>query len=196
MSFHETGSTVAEKTKELEAIESQPEYKIILKWRNIIVFIYLHIFSVYALFDPPQLWSTYMIQAVLIVAIGFGTTVGSHRLFTHRTYRAKPFLKFWLLFLQTMSGQEPVLRWVRDHRVHHKFTDTDADPHNSTRGFFFCHMGWLCCKKHPDVIKHGKKVDMSDLENDPWLQFQRKYVKLFTTLTNMLTPVNGRSFIH
>lgn len=72
-----------------------------------------------------------------------------------------------------MSGQEPVIRWVRDHRVHHKFTDTDADPHNSSRGFFFCHMGWLMCKKHPDVIKHGKKVDMSDLEDDKMLKIQK-----------------------
>jgi stearoyl-CoA desaturase (delta-9 desaturase) len=35
-------------------------------------------------------------------------------------------------------------------------------------------MGWLCCKKHPDVVKYGKKIDMSDLENDKVIQFQRK----------------------
>lgn len=172
LSTTKTGSV----EKKIEANDDEPEYKIILKWRNIIVFIYLHIFSVWALFDPPKLISTYVIQFALTILIGFGTTVGSHRLFTHRTYRAKPFLKFWLLFLQTMSGQEPVIRWVRDHRVHHKFTDTNADPHNSTRGFFFCHMGWLMCKKHPDVIKHGKKVDMSDLENDTMLKIQKKWV--------------------
>lgn len=155
-------------------VEDEPEYKIILKWRNIIVFIFLHIFSVVALIFPPHLLSTYIIQFWLMIVIGFGTTVGSHRLFTHRTYRAKPLLKFFLLFLQTMSGQEPVIRWVRDHRVHHKYTDTDADPHNSTRGFFFCHMGWLCCKKHPEVIKQGRKIDMSDLENDPMLKIQKR----------------------
>lgn len=66
---------------------------------------------------------------------------------------------------------------VRDHRVHHKFTDTDADPHNSKRGFFFSHMGWLCCRKHPDVTKFGSKIDMSDLEDDKVIQFQRKLVK-------------------
>lgn len=29
-------------------------------------------------------------------------------------------------------------------------------------------------KKHPDVKRIGAKVDMSDLENDPALLFQRK----------------------
>lgn len=41
--------------------------------------------------------------------------------------------------------------WVRDHRQHHKYSDTDADPHNASRGFFFSHIGWLMSKKHPLV---------------------------------------------
>lgn len=55
-----------------------------------------------------------------------------------------------------------------------RFTDTNADPHNSKRGFFFSHIGWLMCRKHPDVRTFGARVDMSDVENDPVLQFQRK----------------------
>ena len=31
-------------------------------------------------------------------------------------------------------------------RLHHKASETQADPHNSKRGFFFSHMGWLCVK--------------------------------------------------
>jgi stearoyl-CoA desaturase (delta-9 desaturase) len=58
--------------------------------------------------------------------------------------------------------------------VHHKFSETDADPHNATRGFFFSHMGWLLVRKHPDVKVKGKAIDMSDLEADPLLKFQKK----------------------
>jgi stearoyl-CoA desaturase (Delta-9 desaturase) len=58
--------------------------------------------------------------------------------------------------------------------MHHKYTDTNADPYNSKRGFFFCHIGWLMVKKHPDVIEKGKTIDMSDLTSDPLIQFQRK----------------------
>lgn len=64
---------------------------------------------------------------------------------------------------------------MRDHRVHHKFTDTDADPHNAQRGFFFSHMGWLMVRKHPDVISKGATIDMSDLEKDPVVIWQRRY---------------------
>ncbi|XP_029177081.1 (11Z)-hexadec-11-enoyl-CoA conjugase-like [Nylanderia fulva] len=65
--------------------------------------------------------------------------------------------------------------WVRDHRVHHKFTDTDADPYNARKGFFFSHIGWILVHKHPDVISKGAMIDLSDLKQDCLVVFQRKY---------------------
>lgn len=74
--------------------------------------------------------------------------------------------------MQTLSMQRSMLTWVRDHRIHHKYTDTNADPHNSRRGFFFSHIGWLMVKPHPDVRKYGATVDKSDLKADPFVMFQ------------------------
>jgi stearoyl-CoA desaturase (delta-9 desaturase) len=110
---------------------------------------------------------------------GFGTTAGAHRLWAHKTYKAKLPLKIILMIFQTLAVQNDIHEWSRDHRVHHKFTDTDGDPHNINRGFFFSHMGWLLCKKHPDVLRKGKTVDMSDLERDPIVSFQKKLVILY-----------------
>ena len=70
--------------------------------------------------------------------------------------------------------QNDVIEWTRDHRVHHKYSETDADPHNAKRGFFFAHIGWLLVRKHPDVKKKGKQLDISDVLADPVLRFQRK----------------------
>ncbi|VDK47999.1 unnamed protein product [Cylicostephanus goldi] len=86
-----------------------------------------------------------------------------------------------------------IIEWARDHRCHHKWTDTHADPHNTNRGFFFSHMGWLLVKKHPQVRIQGKKLDLSDLFADPVLVFQRKYyipmVLLFCFLLPTVIPV-------
>lgn len=65
-----------------------------------------------------------------------GITAGAHRLWAHRTYKAKLPLRILLAILQTASFQNHIYEWARDHRAHHKFTDTDADPHNATRGKF------------------------------------------------------------
>lgn len=104
----------------------------------------------------------------------YGISAGAHRYWAHKCYKVTRPLYYILLFLQTTAFQNCVIEWVRDHRVHHKYSDTNADPHNASRGFFFSHMGWLMCKKHPDVIKYGKRVDMTDLTSDPVLQFQKK----------------------
>lgn len=35
----------------------------------------------------------------------YGTTVGAHRLWTHQSFKANGFLRFWLMVSQTMAGQ-------------------------------------------------------------------------------------------
>lgn len=73
-----------------------------------------------------------------------------------------------------LSLQNDIYEWSRDHRVHHKYSETDADPHNARRGFFFSHIGWLLVRKHPDVIEKGQKLDLSDLKADKVVMFQRR----------------------
>lgn len=68
--------------------------------------------------------------------------------------------------------QNSIFEWSRDHRAHHKFSETDADPHNARRGFFFSHIGWLLVRKHPDVKEKGKLIDLSDLKADPVVVIQ------------------------
>lgn len=74
----------------------------------------------------------------------------------------------------TVVPQNCLYVWIRDHRQHHKYSDTVADPHNASRGFFFSHIGWLMVRKHPEVIEKGKKIDMTDIEMDPYAMFQKK----------------------
>lgn len=133
---------------------------------------------------------------------GFGITGGAHRLWAHRCYKAKWPLRLLAGIAQTIAVQvrresrccvryamilwcmrdcvlqNDIYEWSRDHRVHHKFSETDADPHNARRGFFFAHVGWLLCKKHPEVLRRGKTVDCSDLLEDPIVVYQRKWVCL------------------
>lgn len=70
--------------------------------------------------------------------------------------------------------------------MHHKFVDTDADPYNAKRGLFFSHMGWLMTYKHPMVKEKGKTIDMSDLESEKLIMFQRKYIN-FVSMKNLIS---------
>ncbi|KAL1123636.1 hypothetical protein AAG570_002712 [Ranatra chinensis] len=114
-------------------------------------------------------------------------------MWSHRAFKAITPLKIVLLIGQTIAGQNCLWVWVRDHRQHHRHSDTHGDPHNASNGFFFSHIGWLMSKKHPEVIAKGKLIDMSDLEADPWVMFQKDHYKklyfLFAFLVPVLVPI-------
>lgn len=103
-----------------------------------------------------------------------GITAGAHRLWAHRCYKATVPLQIILIIFNSLSFQNTAIHWIRDHRLHHKYSDTDGDPHNASRGFFYSHVGWLLVKKHPEVKKRGKMIDMSDIYSNPILRFQKK----------------------
>ena len=160
----------AEKTASSDEHRSFPMK---INWPNTIFLAYWHIAAVYSL-TLPKLWSTHIINVIFYMLTGLGGSVGAHRYYTHKAFKANFPLRVILIILQTLSGQESAINWSRLHRIHHKFVDTDADPHNSKRGFFFSHIGWIMIDRHPDVIAAGKKIDMSDLTNDSLLSFQHK----------------------
>lgn len=70
------------------------------------------------------------------ISSGFGITAGAHRLWAHGAYKANLILKLYLVYFQTAAFQNSIFEWVRDHRVHHKFTDTNADPHNASSNIY------------------------------------------------------------
>lgn len=155
----------------------QKDYKMQIVWNRIAILAYFHLagfYGMYLMCTKAHILSP-LIMYGFVVLTGLGTGAGCHRLWSHRAYKAKLPMRIIMMCLQTIGYQGHIYGWVRDHRVHHKFVDTNADPHNSKRGFFFSHMGWLMVKKHPDVSRKGATVDISDLEKDPVVMFQKNY---------------------
>lgn len=160
-------------------------------WINVVSITLFHALAVYCFWNYFMItkFQTYLWSFVVGIIGGFGVTAGAHRYFTHRAFKAKLPLKIILILCYTVSGQNSIPDWVRDHRVHHKFSETDADPHNANRGFFFSHVGWLMQRKHPEVYRRGKTVDMSDIYNDPLVQFHTKHFLLLKMLLCFIIPV-------
>ena len=102
---------------------------------------------------------------------GLGVTVGFHRLFTHKSFEAKPALSGALAIAGSMAIQGPVIRWVSDHRRHHAFADQPGDPHSPhldegpgvkgvVKGLWHAHVGWFFDDEQtsarrwaPDLVK-------------------------------------------
>jgi stearoyl-CoA desaturase (Delta-9 desaturase) len=123
-------------------------------------------------------WTDVVIAAVMYAITGHGVTVGFHRYFTHKSFKPNRPLKVALAIAGSMAIQGPVIRWVADHRKHHKFSDRDGDPHSPwrygqtipalTKGFLHAHMMWLFDpeqtpqrKYAPDLLKDRDIVRVS-----------------------------------
>jgi fatty-acid desaturase len=77
------------------------------------------------------------------LAVGFGISLGYHRLHTHRGYKtSKPF-EYFLAVCGTLTLEGGPIFWVATHRVHHQHSDQDGDPHTPHDGGFWAHMGWI-----------------------------------------------------
>ncbi|XP_052745633.1 acyl-CoA Delta(11) desaturase [Bicyclus anynana] len=152
---------------------------------NLLTFGYAHLATLYGMYlaCTTATWKTLMFHHVMFILAAVGITAGTHRLWSHRAYKAKMPLQIILMVLNSFAFQNSAIQWVRDHRMHHRYSDTDADPHNATRGFFYSHMGWLLVRKHPEMLRRGKFIDMSDIYANPVLRFQKKYaIPVFGTL--------------
>ncbi|KAH7638046.1 stearoyl-coa desaturase 5-like [Dermatophagoides farinae] len=154
-------------------------YRRQIVWRNVIAMTILHLMAIYSYIyfglDRRITWYVLFWPDILARISALGVLAGSHRLWSHRSYRARLPLRIFLMILQTMALQNDIYDWCRDHRLHHKHSDTNADPYNARRGFFFSHMGWLMVRKHPDVIRKGKTIDLTDVWADPVVRFQRRF---------------------
>ncbi|KAK2823606.1 hypothetical protein Q7C36_020206 [Tachysurus vachellii] len=158
-------------------------------WRNVILMGLLHAGALYSVLLIPKAHPfTWIWSYICFMITALGITAGAHRLWSHRSYNAKLPLRIFLAAANSMAFQNDIYEWSRDHRSHHKYSETDADPHNAKRGFFFSHVGWLFVQKHKDVIDKGKRLDLSDLLADPVVVFQRKYYKMSVLVMCFFLP--------
>jgi stearoyl-CoA desaturase (delta-9 desaturase) len=108
-------------------------------------------------------------------------------MWSHKSFKARWPLRLFFGICHSIAGQNSIYEWCRDHRVHHKYSDTTADPHNINNGFFFAHMGWLCMEKHPDVKIKGQKIYMDDLKKDWVVRYQHDYfIPSYVLFTHIL----------
>lgn len=115
-------------------------------------------------------WSALIVAVVLYWLIcGGGISMGYHRLLTHRGFRTSGAFRTFLTVLGTMNFQGGPIQWVGIHRIHHRDSDREEDPHSPMHGFLWAHLLW--CVVHDPL---GRDVSQAalDLKKEPgmvWL---------------------------
>jgi fatty-acid desaturase len=113
-----------------------------LNWVTAGFMVAFHVLAIMAFW-----WFSWTNLAVLIglhwLAVGFGISLGYHRLHTHRGFTtSKPF-EYFLAVCGTLTLEGGPIFWVATHRQHHQLSDLDGDPHSPRDGGFWAHIGWI-----------------------------------------------------
>ncbi|CAG8471029.1 5448_t:CDS:2 [Ambispora leptoticha] len=157
-----------------------------VNWLHAVLLTSTPLIAIYGFFTTPLLLKTFIWSFIWYFCTGIGITAGYHRLWAHRAYTASLSLKLFLLACASGAVEGSARWWCRDHRAHHRYTDTDRDPYNAHRGLLYSHVGWMYLKQNPQRIGRS---DISDLNADPLLSFQHRYYGLFALTFGVLFPM-------
>ncbi|MEO0513800.1 MAG: fatty acid desaturase [Planctomycetota bacterium] len=101
-----------------------------------------------------------------------GITLCYHRLLTHRSFRTPKWFEKVLTICACLAWQGGPITWVGMHRLHHKHSDTDHDPHSPQHGFSWAHILWML-QKTTDGLTPADAA--RDLQRDKWMVLAERY---------------------
>ncbi|MCC6491075.1 MAG: fatty acid desaturase, partial [Candidatus Hydrogenedentes bacterium] len=149
----------------------KPEH---LKIPTIVIVALIHVAALAAPFTFS--WSGLIACFILFwVTGGLGITLCFHRLLTHRSYTTPKPVEYVLTLFGCLALQGGPITWVATHRVHHKESDLEPDPHTPVvENFLWAHILWNFFED-PKLNSYEKlKRFAKDLDKDPVLRFLNK----------------------
>lgn len=136
-------------------------------WQVLIFMIAFHLIAATAIFNFT--WSGLGVAVFLWWVSGsLGIGMGYHRLLTHRGFKTPKLVEYFLTVCGTLAIEGGPIAWVATHRIHHRYSDQDGDPHSPRHGFWWAHMGWILegHSLHREVDATSQYA--ADLAKDPF----------------------------
>ena len=168
-----------------------------VNWLNVYMIIGIPLYGVVQAWWTPLRWQTALFAVIYYYWTGLGITAGKqhnpstavhqckknqsltskfftgyHRLWAHTSYSATLPLRIWFAAMGGGAVEGSIRWWARDHRAHHRYTDTDKDPYSVRKGLLYSHLGWMVMQQNPKRIG---RTDITDLNEDPVVVWQHRH---------------------
>lgn len=128
--------------------------------------------------------ATVLLAVAMAIITGLGVTAGYHRLYAHRSYRARWPVRLAYLLAGSAALEESALRWSHDHRRHHRYVDQEGDPYSIVHGFWHAHLLWIFHKRR---LAPGERWPV-DLWRDPLVRWQHRLYFPSAALLGFVLP--------
>lgn len=156
-------------------------------WGGVVPLQFLGIWSLYLIFTsqaPSWWWIGTVIGYICIMMIG--VSIGYHRIFSHKSLQVNRLTKLFILWFGGISSQGSPIFWASVHRgYHHRFSDTDRDPHSPEHGFWHSYILWQFKIRDGDV----RTKYITDLLADKDIMFFHKYYMLIMWISHTVVAL-------
>lgn len=122
----------------------------------------------------------WQILSITVVSSGY------HRYFSHKSFNAPIWYEWYVLLLGSLTGGGPLLGWAGVHRLHHKHSDTEHDPHAPK------HVGFWKVVTSTFKVPHIERRFIRDLLRNPrvmWAYRYHKYLRLAAFSLVLVLPL-------
>jgi len=159
-----------------------------IRWRYAIGIPLIHLLACLACI--PWLFSWTGVACALFGLYVFGTlgiNLCYHRLLTHQGLVAPKWLEHSLAILGVCNLQDTPACWIAMHRLHHKHSDEQSDPHSPLVNFLWGHCGWLIIKNRDFLNLNFYQRFTRDILRDPfYMKLERSAVWVWVYATSVL----------
>ena len=143
----------------------------------------------------PRFWSwgSFLVFGITTwLTACLGLSIGYHRLLSHRSFSTSVWFERVLATLGALSYQFGPIRWVSIHRMHHRYPDSELDPHNNKKGFWYSYITWMFNNPLTEV----QRDYVRDIIKDPYYRWLHRYYALLQIpLAILLYALGGWSFV-
>jgi sn-1 stearoyl-lipid 9-desaturase len=178
----------------MTTIATPPATQLRFNWPVILFMAIVHVGALFAFLPANFSWAAIGLTVFLHwVSGGLGITLGWHRMLSHRSFQAPKWLEYFLALCGCLACEGGLIEWVGLHRHHHMHSDLTTDHHNSNRGFWWSHMGWML-REVPAKAEIERLT--KDINTDPVYVFLSKYfLPIQIVLAGLLYLLGGWSFV-
>lgn len=132
-------------------------------------------------------WHAWLLIPLLCyLTKGIGSEIGAHRLWAHRSFKTTKFYSRLMIVLQTLAGEGSIIAFAGVHRLHHRYSDSDQDPHNPKNNL------WGTVFYQHKVTEFSPLL-IKDLLVEKWLIIQHKYYftiqAILVILLTLISPL-------
>ena len=163
----------------------------------VIFLTFVHLGALLALLPQAFSWSAVILMIFLHwLTASIGICLGYHRYLTHRGFDLPKWLAYTVVFIGTLACQNGPIKWVGQHRMHHAGSDTDEDPHNALKGFWWSHWNWMLFRHVTFDDTKFIESFAKDLTDDSFYQFLDKYfIAIQVAFGLILLAIGGLPFV-